>query len=158
MPTNSRAATLELRPDAGADLALPGGQFGFPGRPAAHHIGADIVADRHPVHRAERLTVDQNDAFVAFGDLRQEFLDHPGLAESDAEQIEQRAEIGVLDADLEDGGAAIAIERLHHDFAMPEPERFNRGAIARNHRRGHEVGKVHSRTIFRARRARISDH
>ena len=31
---------------------------------------------------------------------------------------------------------------------MPEPERFDRGAIARNHRRGHEVGKVHHEQFF----------
>ena len=77
-----KAAPLELRPDRRADLALARGELGFLRRPAAHHVGADVVGRRHAIDRALRLAVDQDDALVALRHRRQELLDHPGLAEA----------------------------------------------------------------------------
>ena len=62
--------------------------------------------------------IDENDALVAAADSGQEFLHHPLLAETGGEQIEQRAVIGVLRQQPEHGRAAMAVQRLHHHFAM----------------------------------------
>ena len=98
MPTKIRPRRLQLRADGGADLALAGGEVGRLRGAAAHHVGADVVRRRHAVDRARRLAVDEDDALVALGDLRQEALDHPRLAEGRGEQVEERAEVRVLRA------------------------------------------------------------
>src|SRR5262249_9879909 len=54
--------------DALADVALARGQLGFLRNTAAHHVGAQIVGHRHPVHRAGGLAVDPDDAIVAVFD------------------------------------------------------------------------------------------
>ena len=109
--------SLQRRPDAGADLALALGQLGLLGAAADMHVGARIVLGRHAVDGADRLAVDQDDALVALAHVLQIALDDEGLAEHLAEHFEQRGEVAVGLVQMEDAGAAIAVERLDDDVA-----------------------------------------
>ena len=82
-----------------------------------------------------------------------------GSRKRGGEQIEQRAEIRVRDADLEHRRAAVAVERLHHHLAMLGAERLDRRPIAGDQRRRHQLGKIHHEQLFRrvAHAARIVD-
>ena len=59
------AAALELGSDAFADRPLARRELGLLRRPAANHVGADVVADRDAVDGALRFAVDQDDPLVA---------------------------------------------------------------------------------------------
>src|SRR5712691_12795045 len=58
-------ALAQRRPDRRANLALARGEVGLRRRAAAHHVGAQIIGRRHPVDRARKRAVDQDDALVA---------------------------------------------------------------------------------------------
>src|SRR5580698_269187 len=94
----------ELRRRANQSFFL--GQLRSLRRPAAHHVRADVVAGRHAIDHAFGLPINENDPLVAARDLRQELLDDPGLAEGRAEEVEKRAEIWILNGDLEHRRAA----------------------------------------------------
>ena len=93
------------------------GQLGLLGAAADMHVGARIVLGRHAVDGADRLAVDQDDALVALAHVLQVALHDEGLAEHLAEHFEQRGEVAVGLVQMEDAGAAIAVERLDDDVA-----------------------------------------
>ena len=99
------------------------GQLGLFGAAADMHVGARIVLGRHAVDGADRLAVDQDDALVALAHVLQIALHDEGLAEHLAEHFEQRGEIAVGLVQMEDAGAAIAVERLDDDVAELLAER-----------------------------------
>ena len=73
---------------------------------------------RHAVDGADGLAVDQDDALVALADLLQVALHDEGLAEHLGEHLQQRGQVAVGLVQMEDAGAAIAVERLDDDVAM----------------------------------------
>ncbi|SOR31837.1 protein of unknown function [Methylorubrum extorquens] len=155
-----QAAASQLRPDGGADLALTLGQIGGAGRAAADHVGADVALGRHTVDRAHRLAVHEDDALVALGDLFQEALHHPLLAEGGGEQVEHRAEVRILLRDPEHRRAAMPVQRLHCHRAVLLAERLDLGAVARDQGRRHQFGEVEDEQLLRRvpDLGRIVDH
>jgi hypothetical protein len=71
-----------------------------------------------------------------------EGLHHVRLAPGGVEHFDQRREVGAVAADLEDRLAAIAVERLDHDLAMPGKEGARLVQAARHQRRRHELGII----------------
>src|SRR5204863_35765 len=76
-----------------AYLALPWRELGGLRGAAAHHVGAQVVRGRHPVHGAGEFALHQDDALVALLDLGKKALDYPGFAKSNGKHIEQRTEV-----------------------------------------------------------------
>ena len=83
------------------------------------------------VDGARHLAVDEDDALVAVSDLGPVLLHHERLAEHGLEQLHQRGGVGVVGRDAEDGGAAVAVERLQDDvLASPRGTPARRRASA----------------------------
>ena len=148
MPVNSSPRSRSAGPRRSQIALLARGEVGRRGDAAPHHVGAQIVLLRHPVDRAGEFAVDQDDPLVALGDLGQIFLHHPGLAERRREHVVERAEVHVARGDREHRGAAVAVERLHHDVAMRGAERLDLGEVAGDQRRRHQVGKFSVTNTF----------
>src|SRR5258706_1428659 len=113
----NQAALGQRRADDLADLALAGGQARLLGAAADMQVGTGLAGRRHPVDRAGRHAVDQDDALVALADLRQVALDDQRLAIELGEQLEDRVEVVVRGRDVEDAGPAIAEQRRDDDVA-----------------------------------------
>jgi hypothetical protein len=157
---DQQPALAQRRSEPGADFALAVGEIGGLGHAAAHHVGAQIVGRRHPVDRAGKLAIHQNDALVAVLHRGQKFLHHPRLAEHRSEQIVERAEIEVLGLEPKHCLAAFAVKWLHDDVALLGAERLDGVEVAREQSRRHQIGKFGDEDFFRrvAHMARIVDH
>src|SRR3546814_2055647 len=101
-----------------ADLELAARQLGLLGPPAGGHVGARLASGRHAVDGAGRAAVDENDALVAAAHLRQVALHDDGLAIEIGEQLQQRAQVLVVGAEVEHTGPSVAEQRLHDDVAV----------------------------------------
>src|SRR5206468_7082537 len=91
---------------------------GLRGGAADRKVRADFAVAGHAIDRAGDFTVDQHDALIAVGNLRQEFLNYVLLAIGSIEELHQRREIAPVGADSEHRAAGKAVERLEHDLAM----------------------------------------
>ncbi len=82
------------------------------------------------------------------------------LAPHRVEHLDQRRQIGGVRPDLEDRLAAIAVERLDHDFLMLGEEGARFVEAARDERRRHELRIIEHEHFLRrvAHRRRVVDH
>ena len=126
---------------------------------AAHQIGADVVFGRNPVDRAGRHAIDEDDALVALGHLRQKALDDPWLAKARREKIVKRAKIRILAGDFEHRRAAMPMQGLHHRLAMLVKKGLDGRLVAGDQGRRHKLRKIHDKELFRriAHAGRIID-
>ena len=76
-------------------------------------------------------------------------MHHPLLAECHSEQVIKRAEIEILLGQAEHRLAAFAVERLHHDIAVGGAKLLDRGEVAGDQGRRHQLGKFHYEHLFR---------
>ena len=72
-----------------------------------------------------------------------------GSRKGHAEQLDQRVEVGVAFRDAEHGGAAIAVERLHHDVLVLVAEGLDRLGVAGDERRRHQIEEVEHEHLLR---------
>ena len=155
-----QATRAQRRADGFTDFAFARRQIGGARGAATHHVGTQIVRRGHAIHRACEFAVDQNDAFVALLDFRQEALDHPRFAEGHREHVVERSEIHVLRQDAKHRRAAVAVQWLHHHRAVLGAKGVDLVEITRDQRRRHQLGKVEHEQLFRriAHARRIVDH
>ena len=149
MPTKIEAALLEIGPDRRADFPVAGGQLRGLGLAADMHVGAALALRRHAVDGAARLAVDQDDALVALAHLGQIALGDERLAEHLQEKLDQGGEVLVALALAEDAGAAVAVERLQDDIAVPVAEAAQLLDVAGDQRRRHEIGVADDKQLLR---------
>src|SRR5205085_11645926 len=93
-------------------------QLGLRGGSADRKVRADFALAGYAIDRAGDFTVDQHDALIALGNLREEFLNYVLLAIGSIEELHQRREIAPVGADAEHRPAGKAVQRLDHDLAM----------------------------------------
>ena len=108
----------------------------------------------------DRLAVDQDDALVALAHVLEIALDDVGFAEHLAEHFEQRGEVAVGLVQMEDAGAAIAVERLDDDVAELLAEGVDFARVLGDQRFRRQVGKFQHEDLFRAvaHPGRVVDH
>ena len=87
------------------------------GAPADVEVGARLALGGHAQQRAERLAVEEQDALVALRTVGQVALRHrPARAEA-RRLLEDREQVPVVVAHVEDALAAAPVERLHDHLA-----------------------------------------
>ena len=94
-------------------------------RAADVQVRARLARRRHAIDGARHLAVDEDDALVALSHLGAVLLHHERLAEHALEQLDERTGVGIVLADAEDGGAAVAVQRLQDDVAHLLAERLH---------------------------------
>jgi hypothetical protein len=124
------------------------------------HVRARFARRRNAVDGADRLTVDEDDALVAFAHRRQIALDDERLAVDVLEDLEQRRQILIAAGDAEDAGAAIAVKRLEDDVAIFLAKGDDLPAVAGDQGRRGQVGEFGDEQLLRrvADFGRIVDH
>ncbi len=102
-----------------------------------------LALRRHAQQGAHRLALDQDDPLVALADLRQVALRHRPAAPEAGGLLQQRVEVPVVVADVEDALAALAVEGLHDHLAAELVEEVEEvGQAARDARRDHQLGEA----------------
>src|SRR5690606_9471802 len=143
------AALPQGRADSGADFPLALRQFRFFRATSDMHIGARFRLGRYAVDGANRLSVDQYDALVALAHVLQVALHDERLAKELREHFKQRTEIAIRFGEMEDTGAAIAVERLHDDVAVLAAKGHDLRDILGDQGFRHQVGEFGDEDLFR---------
>ena len=87
---------------------------------------------------ADRLAVNKNDALVALAHGRQIALGNQWFAKQLFEHFQQRRQVAVVDAQVEDAGAAVAEQRLDDDVPVLGPEFQDLVTVAADQGRRHQ--------------------
>ena len=143
------AVLAQQRPDGGTNFEITRGQPHLFRPPTRMHIRPGFPRLRHPVDRAHRVAVNQNDPFVTVGHVRQKLLHDQRLAVDAGKHLMQRRQIAVVRVQPEHPRPAIAVKRFQDDIAVPRLERANGVQIAGNRSGGNQIGKPQDKQLFR---------
>src|SRR5581483_7342222 len=116
-PDEDEAVLLQARRERPADLQLALRELRLLGLPADVEVRPVLLLARDAQHRALRLAVDQDDALVAGPHLGQVALRHHAPAPVVGRELEDRVQVAIALVDVEDAGAAAAVERLDDHLA-----------------------------------------
>src|SRR5690606_23280248 len=109
----THAAPDHFRPDLGGDPPVAFAQRTAFATPAGGKVSAELVALGDACEAiVHRHAVDQQDALVTFGDLRQVALGHGQVAPAVGERLEDHVEVGFAGGRAEDRAATHAVQRL----------------------------------------------
>jgi hypothetical protein len=114
----------------------------------------------HAVDRAHRHAIHQDDALVALPHRGDVALHHQRLARAFGEHLEQRVQVRVVGAHMEDARAAIAEERLDDDVAVLARKSAMLAAVGGDQRLRHQVREVRDEQLLRrvAHAGRVVHH
>src|SRR5690554_422409 len=126
----AHAAPDHLRTDLGRDPAVALAERAALAAAAGGQVAAELVALRDARQAVvDRHAVDQQDALVAFADLRQVALRHRQVAAAVGQGFKDHVEVGLAGRGAEDRAPAHAVQRLQHGLAMFGDEVLERGGL-----------------------------